>query len=135
MVRYGKIFTNTRFPDWSDPFDDLIAELVNKGKYPPAEGLPKEYVNEYYKALRQLSHADYLKTPHWRWLRKWALHYADYRCQLCNSNKNLEVHHRTYENIPDEDDYNDLIVLCNECHGHFHTRLPKLPSKKQKRST
>ena len=61
----------------------------------------------------------YLKTEHWNKVREAALERADYRCQLCNSNQSVQVHHRTYENIGAERDC-DLFVLCDECHEDFH---------------
>lgn len=66
------------------------------------------------------SYKEYLKTEHWQSQRKAALHRANYRCQVCNSsNKQLDVHHRTYERLGVELPA-DLIVLCNDCHGLFH---------------
>ena len=67
---------------------------------------------------------EYLKTPEWQNKRAWALKWADYACQVCESEKDLEVHHRTYRNIRNELP-GDLTVLCGECHGLFHKRLKK----------
>jgi hypothetical protein len=66
------------------------------------------------------SYKEYLKSDHWQTQRKLALRNADYRCQVCNSgNKQLDVHHRTYERLGSEIPA-DLIVLCNDCHTLFH---------------
>ncbi len=46
--------------------------------------------------------------------------------RLCNSTKNLEVHHRTYANLGCEE-HADLVVLCDFCHGKHHDELPKVP--------
>ena len=75
--------------------------------------------------LHFMPYADFLTSGYWRYRRQSALDAADRACQLCNSrNKTLHVHHRTYERrgfeLP-----SDLIVLCEDCHGRFHDKLPK----------
>jgi len=72
-----------------------------------------------YKSVN--SYQDYLQTKHWKSIRKAALRKARYRCQVCNSNKRLNVHHRTYENLGHEEEC-DVIVLCQECHEKFHEK-------------
>jgi len=62
---------------------------------------------------------DYLKSEAWQGKRKLALERAKYACQLCSSPNNLQVHHRTYERIGNEL-LEDLTVLCDGCHKHFH---------------
>ena len=70
-------------------------------------------------ALKTMPYQEYLKTEHWKMKRQAALKRAYYRCQLCNGNGALDVHHRTYERRGEE--YaNDLIVLCRNCHSIFH---------------
>ena len=41
----------------------------------------------------------YLLSPAWRALREKVLERDEYRCRFCESSKNLEVHHLTYERI------------------------------------
>jgi len=69
--------------------------------------------------LRDMPYDEYLQTSHWHSKRYQALDRAKHRCQLCNSSKRLDVHHRTYENLGHEEP-EDLIVLCRKCHEHFH---------------
>lgn len=69
--------------------------------------------------LRSLPYSEYLKTSHWQNLRANKLRYANFRCQLCNSGRELNVHHKTYERKGCEW-YADLIVLCGDCHETFH---------------
>lgn len=76
-------------------------------------------VSEQKPYLRTMPYDQYLRTEHWQSVRRAALARADYRCQICNSPKNLEVHHRTYERRGAERD-NDVTVLCDKCHGRFH---------------
>lgn len=64
----------------------------------------------------------YLESKHWATVRDEALRVAGYSCQLCNIDDQeavLDVHHRTYERLGNED-IGDLTVLCRDCHRHFH---------------
>jgi hypothetical protein len=69
-------------------------------------------------------YAEYLQTRHWQEVREAALKAADYRCQVCYSPDRLNVHHRTYERRGRELP-SDVTVLCADCHGRFHDKLPK----------
>jgi 5-methylcytosine-specific restriction endonuclease McrA len=57
----------------------------------------------------------YLRTPAWRSLADQAKERDRYRCRLCGSRDELEVHHRTYARIGHED-IDDLVTLCHRCH-------------------
>ena len=63
----------------------------------------------------------YLQSEGWKIKRGGALTAAAYRCQVCNSSKRLDVHHRTYSRLGDEYP-EDLTVLCRECHTLFHEK-------------
>lgn len=73
----------------------------------------------------------YLRSVHWASVRRDALERAEYRCQVCNADKALDVHHRTYERLGAEAPA-DLTVLCRRCHARFHDSLPKLGPKAQR---
>lgn len=89
--------------------------------------------------LATMPYTDYLQTEHWAEMRVAAIHRVGGRCQFCNSDKDLHVHHRTYERrgaeLPE-----DLGVFCAECHKALHgvkdgkpTRMPvKVKSTPQK---
>jgi hypothetical protein len=49
------------------------------------------------RELRTMPYRDYLLTPEWAERRKAALKRARYACQVCNRQRPLHVHHRTYE--------------------------------------
>lgn len=72
--------------------------------------------------LRTMPYEDYLQTPEWQDRRASALARAGERCQVCNADRELQVHHRTYERRGNEDP-GDLTVLCRPCHARFHDRL------------
>jgi len=57
----------------------------------------------------------YLQTLDWAIRRRKALQHAKRRCQVCNSTRRLQVHHRDYSRIGNEDP-GDLTVLCDRCH-------------------
>ena len=86
--------------------------------------------------LRRMNYRDYLCTPEWRRARAAALVRAGYRCALDRSHtEDLEVHHNTYERIGAEL-ASDLIVLCHDCHRHYHEangrpRRPKTAASSQ----
>ncbi len=89
------------YPDDLDCFDtDLVKRLLER---------------------KELIYRDYLKTLHWKKVRELALEKSEGKCQLCNGCVCLNVHHRTYEHLGDEQNHlNDLTVLCKECHEKFH---------------
>lgn len=72
--------------------------------------------------LRTMPYAAYLRTHHWERTRHDAIERAGGRCQLCNKDKRLQVHHRTYERRGCEEP-GDLTVLCSHCHAKFHDKL------------
>lgn len=61
----------------------------------------------------------YLQSTPWKTIRLAILCHADFRCQICNSPLNLQVHHRSYTYLGEELEH-DLIALCDTCHGIFH---------------
>lgn len=64
---------------------------------------------------------DYMRSTAWRMQRDRFLNFWGHRCALCNGQKNLEVHHRTYERLGREK-ITDCIVLCHACH-ELHTNF------------
>jgi hypothetical protein len=72
----------------------------------------------------------YIQGPAWAKRRAKAIRRAEGRCQLCNSKRQLTVHHRTYDRLGDERDA-DLTVLCRNCHERFHgiTKAEAVPVK------
>lgn len=97
---------------WECSFEEAVSRSLNLN-WQTRYSEPNE------DALQSVSYQEYLKSSHWRGVREYALLRADYRCQLCNSSKPLDVHHRTYEGKGAED-YRDVIALCRDCHAKFH---------------
>jgi hypothetical protein len=71
-------------------------------------------------ALRALPYAEYLQSSWWRARRNDALRAASYRCHRCESKRELQVHHLTYERLGTEHP-DDLEVLCRGCHLGEHS--------------
>ncbi len=71
-----------------------------------------------------MNYTEYLTTVEWQRTRRWALDRAGNKCQLCKSDRKLDVHHNDYSRLGKEEP-SDIIVLCNDCHGHHH-RIEKL---------
>lgn len=65
-------------------------------------------------------YSDYLRSNGWMQKREYVLRRAGYRCQVCNREDRLEVHHRTYDRLGHEHP-TDLTVLCRRCHQAFHS--------------
>lgn len=82
---------------------------------------------------KRKEYAEYLQTAHWRMIADKVKERAAHRCQVCNSDKKLEVHHRTYENIFHELDHlDDLVCLCARCHGLFHAKRHPSSGRKKR---
>jgi len=70
--------------------------------------------------MRSMPYKLYLQTKHWQHFRVEALRFAQYKCEHCGcENEELNVHHKSYINVGCET-FNDVIVLCKECHRIFH---------------
>ena len=76
--------------------------------------------------VRRCKYEGYLRSKAWYQKRKAKLFNADYTCEKCGycSYKAtveipLDVHHKTYERLGNED-IDDLMVLCRNCHDRIH---------------
>jgi 5-methylcytosine-specific restriction endonuclease McrA len=74
--------------------------------------------------LCALTYQEFLNSDYWRYVRTIKLNQAQNKCELCNSDEALNVHHKTYEHHGEEHKHlSDLIVLCHKCHSKFHDKL------------
>lgn len=65
------------------------------------------------------SYRDYLKTEHWKNIRKLIRKKYNNKCKNCKTSERLEVHHKTYRNIGNEL-LSNLVLLCRDCHQQVH---------------
>ncbi len=56
-------------------------------------------------------------------LREQVLRRDSWRCQLCGSMTNLEVHHKQFRSHSGGDRESNLITLCFDCHASTHGYL------------
>ncbi len=56
-------------------------------------------------------------------LREQVLRRDSWRCQLCGSMTNLEVHHKQFSSHSGGDQEDNLITLCFDCHAFTHGDL------------
>lgn len=66
------------------------------------------------------NYRDYMRSPEWQVLRAQVVIRDKGICQEC-SKTGSHVHHMSYENGPNEEGEN-LILLCKECHDAIHRR-------------
>jgi 5-methylcytosine-specific restriction endonuclease McrA len=64
-----------------------------------------------------------LEEENYRELRKQVLRRDGWRCQLCGSMTNLEVHHTEFRSHSGKDSEHNLITLCLDCHASTHGLL------------
>ena len=74
---------------------------------------------------------DYLQSDEWQKKRLKLFAERGKVCERCQSITNIQVHHKTYENIFNEK-LCDLEVLCKICHENHHKKINFKPKKKKK---
>lgn len=112
-----KLYFSSEHIKYNILFCDNINEILNK-----LDGNNKNQIKEDINKLKTMPYEKYLQTEHWKATRKKALKKANYKCEVCNSIEELNVHHKTYEHRGEEPP-EDLIVLCHHCHAKFHDKL------------
>jgi DNA-binding Lrp family transcriptional regulator len=66
-------------------------------------------------------YAEYLKSDKWKKIARKIRDKYDYKCAECSSTIDLNVHHKTYQHIGNEQKHlDDLTLLCNKCHKQVH---------------
>jgi 5-methylcytosine-specific restriction endonuclease McrA len=58
-------------------------------------------------------------------LRQQVLRRDGWRCQVCGTLSNLEVHHKEFRSQSGDDSEENLITLCADCHARIHNRTGK----------
>lgn len=67
-----------------------------------------------------IDHQKYIDSPKWKDVRETRLSIDDHKCAICESHKDLNVHHITYKNFGHENPEKDLLTLCHLCHALCH---------------
>ncbi len=64
-----------------------------------------------------------LDANNYRNLHRQVLERDNWRCQACGNMQNLQVHHLKHRSQSGDDEEQNLITLCAECHGRVHSQL------------
>lgn len=72
---------------------------------------PKGFDSNYDK------YREYLESNEWDKLRNARLIKDNFRCAICGKAEQLHVHHIFYPNEYGDENINDVITLCDTCHG------------------
>lgn len=77
-----------------------------------------------HKEERREKYIEYLSSEKWKRFRKQIIQERDGACENCRSSENLQVHHKHYINIFNEQ-REDVLLLCRKCHKRVHSMKPK----------
>ena len=72
---------------------------------------------------------EYIRSEEWKAVRRERLRLDGYKCVLCGTGINLQVHHISYEHLRQPEEIDDLVTLCRSCHSHVHKN--DLPSSEK----
>jgi hypothetical protein len=72
--------------------------------------------------LENISYKDYLNSEWWKEIKKKTKTRPQTysKCQFCNNNKNIELHHTSYKHIFTKNELATIIPLCREHHQEVH---------------
>ena len=73
------------------------------------------------RAEHQHGYYDYMRSSEWQEKRMQRLMMDGFRCQMCGSGTNLQVHHISYDNLRKDAEIDDLVTLCKTCHEKVHS--------------
>ena len=93
----------------------------------------KQLLNKYYKKKKKSKqkvkrnrlktfksrYFDYLKSKKWAQIKLDLYESRGKQCEVCESKRNVQVHHLSYKNVFNEEP-EDLILLCKNCHEKEH---------------
>lgn len=74
----------------------------------------------------QIAYLEYLKSEHWRVLRRAVIHRDGMKCVRCPARVRLQAHHKFYRDRFEDSIPDDLITLCRTCHRAEHGIVRKL---------
>lgn len=77
------------------------------------------------QSLNSKEYYNYLKSKDWAARRLERMKIDKFRCQMCGSKHNLNVHHLTYDRLGCEK-MTDLLTLCKYCHKRVHESMGTL---------
>lgn len=66
-----------------------------------------------------INYKKYLKTDCWEKKKNTTKHWHGNKCRICR-NKKIDIHHKTYKNLSQENVQFDLIPMCRFHHFQIH---------------
>jgi hypothetical protein len=70
----------------------------------------------------RIKYKTYIYSDDWKKRKKVVKALYNGKCALCNRNS-IMVHHRSYKNLGQPNEPQDLVPLCKECHFMFHAHF------------
>lgn len=108
--------TNINEEEWLCENSGCLSERTKK-----LAAKEKEIHEKFVYSLGSISYQEYLRSSHWQTIRELKLAKGKNECEVCGSNSQLQMHHKTYKRrgkeLPE-----DLVILCKPCHQKFHGR-------------
>jgi len=92
--------------------EQLERDLVTA--YKSEHGIDNQYT---YKNCKDYN--VYLRSKKWAKKKKHIIKTYGGKCEICDSTKELQIHHNTYKNRGMELD-DELLILCKDCHNTYH---------------
>lgn len=102
--------------------ENIRSDVSPKATKKKSQNKPKDPV---YSAYQK-----YIKSKEFKALRDKVLERDNYKCRVCGRSQeeiigtkySLQAHHSNYEHLGkcNEEEFNDLITLCNVCHNAMH---------------
>lgn len=71
------------------------------------------------KNISPSRYEEYLQSEAWKVKRKNLIKTLGDKCFYCGSKKNINVHHKNYNNVGFETT-NNVIIVCSKCHKEIH---------------
>lgn len=107
---------------------------IKKGTAEAKDAL-QESENHYELPETHGSYRGLILHPNWKAKRKEVIQRDQFKCVICSSGKDLQVHHRQYHfikatktfKLPWDYPGHLLITLCSSCHSRGHSKY-KVPS-------
>lgn len=85
--------------------------------------------SSYPKHEHSIQYDSYIKSPEWQQKREVRFWIDRNTCQMCGTDRNLEVHHLcSYRKLGSEDVYHDLVTVCHDCHQKIHRMMGRITS-------
>jgi len=127
----GEEKTGSNYPDKSDIFNKI--EAVENAYYKKFKELMDNIRNE--RILLEISmpsykerYYEYLNSQEWKAKRETILERDNYKCVVSNDKNYLHIHHISYDNIGNEEDY-DLVTVSKNVHSILHNEYSDLYHK------